>query len=76
LWAAWVLSGDPGDLPDPSVKPSTGESVPPPAIAYAPERRWLIYTGGGALGGLVVLLIGWRLVRSLRLAGRKRRSAE
>jgi hypothetical protein len=71
LWAAWVLSGDPGDLAEPAVGPSTREGEPPPRAASVPELRWVIYAGGGLLGGLVVLIVGWRLLRSFRRASRK-----
>jgi CHAT domain-containing protein/Tfp pilus assembly protein PilF len=65
LWAAWILSGDPGPASQLHIIPSQPEPLPiavaPAEVALAaeaePERiSWFIYAGGG-LALLVVLLL-------------------
>jgi CHAT domain-containing protein/Tfp pilus assembly protein PilF len=65
LWAAWVLSGDPGDLTPPAEEPSG--PAPPAAVAGASETTWVYFLLGG---GLVVLAggAGWKILRGRRRA--------
>lgn len=74
LWAAWVLSGDPGDLApqpsDASRTPISGASAGPPPIVVV-ERpttdvySWLWYGVAGLLLGLILLggLLTYRVRR-------------
>jgi tetratricopeptide (TPR) repeat protein/CHAT domain-containing protein len=66
LWAAWVLSGDPGDLSTirpVSAAPDSPRAEAAPAAGQPRSRRyWLDLTVGGVLGGILLALVWvmWR----------------
>jgi hypothetical protein len=64
-WAAWVLSGDPGDL---NALPQLAAAQDPAAVVAAPWwSAWPWYaTAAGVLGVLVVGLVALRRRRSAR----------
>jgi hypothetical protein len=54
-WAAWVLSGDPGNL---DTSPSTGPAELPEAVAVAPWwSGWPWYAAGLGVFGVMVLAL-------------------
>jgi CHAT domain-containing protein len=64
-WAAWVLSGDPGDL---NSSPGAAPVETPPSVAVAPWwSGWPVYATGIGVFGLVVLGL---FVRQRRRAAR------
>jgi tetratricopeptide (TPR) repeat protein/CHAT domain-containing protein len=46
LWAAWVLSGDPGEA---EAVPAVAETPPPAVAAPAGRSWWPVYAGGGVI---------------------------
>jgi CHAT domain-containing protein len=52
LWAAWVLSGDPGELT--VAAPAPIESEPPPPAESEPPVRWAIWVAGGSLTAVLL----------------------
>jgi hypothetical protein len=64
-WAAWVLSGDPGEL---ASAPGEVPAEPPAAVAAAPWwSGWPAYAAGlGALGLVVLALVVRRPYRRTR----------
>jgi tetratricopeptide (TPR) repeat protein/CHAT domain-containing protein len=71
LWAAWVLSGDPGDLSDVQAvsPPTTVPAVEPILVFPSSEPGWRVWLPEG-VGGLVALVVlacvAWTVRRRLR----------
>ena len=75
LWAAWVLSGDPGDVSHitPLLEEDKGEtmsSVPLPSVPPPYTLPWMLWIGGGVVAGIILTtLIFWLRRRRQSVTG-------
>jgi CHAT domain-containing protein len=61
LWAAWVLSGDPGDLS--AIRPIPGSESASPTVGEAPAAPTRLYLAVGGIVGGLALAAGWWILR-------------